>query len=133
MKSFRYRMFVEWSDDDEAFVARIPALGPCAAHGDTPEEAAREARVAAEGILESLKEHGDPVPPEDVAVDYSGQLRLRLPSSLHQELARLASVEGVSLNQELLSILAEGYGRKRAGHEVSVAHRRRSRPRKRAA
>ncbi len=41
---------------------------------------------------------------------YSGQLRLRMPASLHRELARQASLEGVSLNTYLLCLISQGYG-----------------------
>lgn len=114
MKPFRYRLVVEWSDEDECFVARVPALPGCAAHGETAEEAAREGISAAEGILLSMRQSGDPLPEEDASVNYSGQLRLRLPTSLHERLARLAAADGVSLNQELVALLAEGFGAKRA-------------------
>jgi antitoxin HicB len=107
---FRYRIVVEWSDEDEAFVARLPALPGCAAHGNTAEAATREARIAAQAMLEVMRESGDPLPAEDTTASYSGQLRLRLPRSLHERLTRLATVEGVSLNQELVSLLAEGAG-----------------------
>lgn len=115
MKPFSYRIVVEWSDEDKAFIARVPALPGCAAHGRTADAAVREATVAARGILESLRAHGDPIPPEDAAGDYSGQVRLRLPRSLHARLARLASAEGVSLNQEFVSLLAQGCGTREAG------------------
>jgi len=107
---FGYRVVVEWSDEDEAFVARVPALPGCAAHGPTAERATREALVAAHGILDSMRAHGDPLPAEDVTSGHSGQLRLRLPRSLHERLARLAALDGVSLNQELVAILATGVG-----------------------
>ena len=112
MKPFRYRIIVEWSDQDVAFVATVPALPGCAAHGDTPERAAREARIAGEGVLASLRDHGDPVPLEDACADFSGQLRLRIPSTLHATLARLAAADGVSLNHELVTLLAQGCGSK---------------------
>ena len=98
-QSFGYRVVVEWSDEDEAFVARVPALPGCAAHGRSPDQAAREVVVAARGILDSMRSHRDPFPPEDGTADYSGQLRLRLPRSLHGRLARLAALDGVSLNR----------------------------------
>jgi predicted RNase H-like HicB family nuclease len=106
VKPFRYRIVVEWSDEDSCFVARVPALPGCAAHGKTIEAAAREARRAATGMLAILRKDGDPLPPEDVVADYSGQIRLRLPRSLHHQLARLAQAEGVSLNQMMVTILA---------------------------
>jgi predicted RNase H-like HicB family nuclease len=125
-KPFRYRIVVEWSDEDVAFVARVPALPGCAAHGKTAEQATREATIAARGMLESLHAHGEPVPPEDIAADFSGQLRLRLPRSLHERLARMASADGVSLNQELVALLAAGAGTRKA------ARRRPARVRKEA-
>ena len=110
MKPFRYRIVVEWSDEDDAFVARVPALPACAAHGKTADAAAREARRAAEAMLAVLLEDHSRAPPEDITADYSGQLRLRIPRSLHERLARLATAEGVSLNQEMAVLLAEGCG-----------------------
>ena len=63
----RYRIVVAWSDEDECYVARVPAFGPgVAAHGDTPDQAAHEARIAAELCIESMQEHGDPLPAEDI-------------------------------------------------------------------
>ena len=123
MKPFRYRIVVEWSDEDAAFIGRVPALSGCAAHGETPDQAAREVQIAAEGIVTSLRAHGDAVPTEDIAADFSGQLRLRLPSSLHAKLARLAAADGVSLNHELVALLAEGCGGK-----VKAGTGRRARP-----
>jgi antitoxin HicB len=106
MDPFRYRIVVEWSDEDARFLARVPALPGCVAHGKTEGIAAHEARKAAETILTVLKEDGDEAPPVDTAADYSGQTRLRLPRSLHAQLARDASAEGVSLNSLLLTRLA---------------------------
>ncbi len=107
---FNYRVVVEWSSEDAAFVARVPALPGCAAHGRTPESATREAVTAARGIIESMRAHGDKLPPSDVAASYSGQLRLRLPRSLHERLSRMAALDGVSLNQELVALLASSAG-----------------------
>ena len=42
MKAFPYRIVVEFSEEDECWIARVPALPNCAAHGDTAEEAIRE-------------------------------------------------------------------------------------------
>ncbi|WP_050725257.1 type II toxin-antitoxin system HicB family antitoxin [Vulgatibacter incomptus] len=65
MKTFKYRIVVGWSDDDDTYVARVPALEGCVAHGDSEAEASREARSAAELMLSVLREHGDRIPPED--------------------------------------------------------------------
>jgi predicted RNase H-like HicB family nuclease len=110
MDPFRYRIAVEWSDEDKAFIARVPALSGCIAHGPTAEKATHEVRVAADAMLSVLKEDGDPPPPDDTTADFSGQLRIRLPRSLHESLARSAQLEGVSLNQLMVARLA-GVGR----------------------
>ena len=126
---FGYRVVVEWSDEDEAFIARVPAFAGCAAHGATADKATREALVAARGIIESMRAHGDKLPPTDVTSGHSGQLRLRLPRSLHERLARLAALDGVSLNQELVALLAAGVGARSAAiSRRPRAYRRVSRP-----
>lgn len=63
----RYVTKIYWSDEDEAFVAEIPALPGCVAHGETMEEAAREIGIACELWLESAGRHGDPIPVPDRA------------------------------------------------------------------
>jgi len=114
MQPFGYRIVTEWSNEDQAFIARVPALVGCAAHGETPEDAAREAREAAAGILESMDAHHETPPPEDASVDYSGQLRLRLPKSLHERIALLATAEELSINSLLVSMISEAVGQRRA-------------------
>ncbi|SRR6266542_4492166 len=111
-KTFKYRIVTEWSEEDDAFIARVPALPGCAAHGPTPEKAAKEARQAAEAILETMMERRVPPPPEDASTDYSGQLRLRLPRSLHERISQMSTAEGVSINTMLLTLIAEGFGRR---------------------
>jgi predicted RNase H-like HicB family nuclease len=114
MQPFGYRIVTEWSNEDQAFIARVPALVGCAAHGATPEDAAREAREAAAGILDSIEAHHETPPPEDASVDYSGQLRLRLPKSLHERIALLATAEELSINSLLVSMISEAVGQRRA-------------------
>ena len=122
-KPFKYRIVTEWSDEDGAFIARVPALAGCMAHGPTPEKAAKEAREAAEAILETMKDHSEPFPPEDASADYSGQLRLRLPKSLHERISQMSSAEGVSINSMLLTLIAEGFGRRSEKPRGVAKHR----------
>ena len=51
---FPYRIVTAWSDEDACYVARVPTLGYCAAHGDSPEEATREVQVGARMMLDVL-------------------------------------------------------------------------------
>lgn len=128
---FRYRIIVEWSEEDAAYVSRVPALPGVAAHGDTAADAAREARTAAAGALEVMREHGEPLPPADVTTEYSGQIRLRMPRSLHARLDRLAAAEGVSLNVLMVSLLSAGAAERpnerKDAHRLACAEPARSR------
>lgn len=106
----RYRIVTEWSDQDECYIARAPAFPGLAAHGDSAAEAAREAEVAAKGMLAVLRGQRQTPPPPDVAADYSGNIRLRIPRALHRRLVQEAAAEGVSLNLLMVEKLA-GTGR----------------------
>ena len=57
-----YPIVIFWSDADEAYIADVPDLGSCSAHGDTPEEALCEILIARRLWLESACEHGTPLP-----------------------------------------------------------------------
>jgi predicted RNase H-like HicB family nuclease len=58
----RYHINVFWSDEDSCWIADIPDLRYCSAHGETPEEAMTELQVAAELWLEVAREHDLPIP-----------------------------------------------------------------------
>jgi antitoxin HicB len=104
---FKYSVSLAWSDEDNGYIALIPELPGLSAFGETPEEAAQEAKIAAEGFLEVYEEDGKPVPEPMALSPYSGQFRLRLPKSLHAALAQLAKQEGVSLNTLAVTLLSE--------------------------
>jgi predicted RNase H-like HicB family nuclease len=59
----RYHINVFWSVEDDAWIADIPDLTYCSAHGATPEVALREVLQAQEAWLESARTHGDLIPP----------------------------------------------------------------------
>ena len=58
----KYRVHLE-QDEDGVFVATCPALPGCVSQGQTRVEATENIREAIEGYLQSLRKHGDPVPP----------------------------------------------------------------------
>lgn len=49
-------------DEDGGFVATVPALPGCIADGGSRDEALRNVREAIALYIESLEEHGDPIP-----------------------------------------------------------------------
>ena len=58
----KYEVIIYWSSDDDAFIAEVPELPGCAAHGPTPAAALAEAQEAMQLWLETAREFGDPVP-----------------------------------------------------------------------
>ena len=58
----KYEIIIYWSDEDEAFVADVPELPGCMAHGSTKEEALTNINEAIELWLDTAKEFGDPIP-----------------------------------------------------------------------
>ncbi|MGP8050337.1 MAG: type II toxin-antitoxin system HicB family antitoxin [Desulfobaccales bacterium] len=58
----KFRVIIA-QDEDGVFVARCPALPGCIFQGATREEAQANIREAITGYLESLKKHGEPIPP----------------------------------------------------------------------
>ena len=104
---FKYSVELFWSDEDDCFIAKVPEFPGLSAFGDSIEEAIAEAKNAAAGFIEVLKEDGDEIPPPRKLKQYSGQVRIRIPATLHENLAREAAREGMSLNSYILYLLSE--------------------------
>ncbi|PIX83480.1 MAG: hypothetical protein COZ33_05255 [Nitrospirae bacterium CG_4_10_14_3_um_filter_70_108] len=58
----RYEIILYWSRDDDAFIAEVPELPGCMAHGDSHEAALANAKEAMALWLDTAKEHGDLIP-----------------------------------------------------------------------
>ena len=97
-------MVIEWSVEDECYVTTLPAWQNAKTHGKTLAAAARRGHEVLEMLIESALQRGEHVP--EPQRRFSGNLRLRLPVSLHGRLAREAEREGVSLNQLIVGKLA---------------------------
>ena len=62
MKS-HYTIIIQWSDEDECFVVSLLEQGEfCHTHGDTYEEALKNAQEVLEMLIESSLEDGQPLP-----------------------------------------------------------------------
>ena len=58
----KYEVIIYWSDEDDAFIAEIPELPGCAAHGKTQKAALSSAQDAIRLWIDTAKEFGDPIP-----------------------------------------------------------------------
>lgn len=58
----RYPVIVEWSDEDQLFLAVLPDLEGLTVHGDTPEEAVARSTDAAVEWLWGMRALGEVIP-----------------------------------------------------------------------
>jgi predicted RNase H-like HicB family nuclease len=56
-------MLLAWSEEDQAFIVRVPELPGWITHGATYEEAVTKGHKAIAGFVDALRTWGDPVPP----------------------------------------------------------------------
>jgi predicted RNase H-like HicB family nuclease len=99
-------------DEEGDVVASIAEFDGCVAHGRDAAEALAELASMKKLWIESCLADGKPVPlpaEEDDALP-SGKWLQRVPRTLHKKLTDLAQREGVSLNQYVVSVLAEAVG-----------------------
>jgi antitoxin HicB len=95
---------------DGGYFAEIIELQGCYAEGETADEALASLDEAMVAWVETARELGQSIPPPFSTQDYSGRIVLRLPKSLHRDAARRAKMEGVSLNQYLVTAIAARLG-----------------------
>lgn len=60
--SHRYQIILHWSDEDEVFIAEVPELPGCAAHGDSSEIALASCHEAIDLWIDTAREFGRSVP-----------------------------------------------------------------------
>ncbi len=58
----KYEIIIFWSNEDQAFVAEVPELPGCMAHGATHEESLANAKMAMQLWIDTAKEFGDSIP-----------------------------------------------------------------------
>jgi predicted RNase H-like HicB family nuclease len=59
---YKYAVIIYWSQEDDAFIAEVPELPGCMAHGQTAEQALGSVHQATQLWIETAKEFGNPIP-----------------------------------------------------------------------
>src|SRR5919204_1862986 len=95
--------------------AQVEELPGCVAHGESAEEAVEGIDAAMREWIADAVAHKREVPKPRSASSHSGRLLVRMPQSLHADLARAAELEEVSLNQFITSSLASVIGWRQGG------------------
>ena len=60
--TYKYEIVLYWSEADGVFVAEVPELPGCMAHGDTQQAALDHVNQAMALWIDTAREFGDPVP-----------------------------------------------------------------------
>jgi len=98
--------------EEGGFVVEIPELPGCLSQGETREEALVMIEDAKQAWLQVALELGREIPePFKELETFSGKFVLRLPKSLHKDLAKKAKEENVSLNQLATYLLSTAMGK----------------------
>jgi RNA polymerase sigma-B factor len=104
-----YHVTIVRGEDDaaeETWRAQVEELPGCEVHGSSFEEAARAIHTAMPEWIAAAIARGESVPLPKRSSDFSGRLLLRMPQTLHAELARRASLDDASLNGYITGVLA---------------------------
>ena len=59
---YKYEIILYWSNEDQSFIAEVPELPGCMAHGQTQEAALKHVNEAIQLWIDTAQEFGDPVP-----------------------------------------------------------------------
>ena len=102
-----YKMEIIPDTDEGGYIISFPELPGCLTTADTIEEAVRNAEDAKRAWLEAALRDGVEINEPSVLESYSGQFKLRIPKTLHRQLAERARYEGISMNQYCVYLLSK--------------------------
>ncbi len=60
--NYRYEIIIHWNDEDNIFIAEVPELPGCMAHGKDYDNALSNIKEAIELWIDTAKKYGDPIP-----------------------------------------------------------------------
>jgi antitoxin HicB len=105
-------------EDGGGYLITFPDIPGCMSDGETEAEAVENGRDAFIGMMSALADMGREIPApsfshsDAAAPNASGRFVTRVPKSIHAKLTTSAKAEGVSLNTFVITLLAEGLGRR---------------------
>jgi predicted HicB family RNase H-like nuclease len=100
-----YRYAVQWSPEDNEFVATVVEFPSLSWLDPDQVEALRGVEALVEQVVADMAAEGELVPEPLSERSYSGRLNLRVPTNLHRKLAFEAKQNQVSLNAYATELL----------------------------
>jgi predicted RNase H-like HicB family nuclease len=109
--AFEYQVNISFDVKDQIYVARVPELENCHSHGNSPEEALKNANEAIELWLQVAREESIEIPEPMSRKKFSGKFIVRTPEDLHATLAQEALRRGQSMNELTVELIRKGLKR----------------------
>lgn len=104
----KYRIIVTYSEEKQAYLARIPELNECLVEAPTATEAVTKLEEELFAQIDNMRNQGIE-PPEPVeGHEFDGQLSLKTSSALHREIAFLAKAENMEISAMAAELLSRG-------------------------
>lgn len=112
MKDLSYYLNLKYpftvsQDSTGSYLVEYPDLNGCFSCGDTLEDAIAMAEDAKLAWFETALENNIIIPLPKQLDNFSGNIKLRVPKSLHHSLSKNAKREGVSMNQYCVYLLSK--------------------------
>ncbi len=104
IKHYTYR--VSWSPEDDEYVATVVEFPSLSWLDADQGEALRGLVALVDEVVADLARTDEPIPEPISERRYSGKFNVRVPESLHRELALAAAEQGISLNRLVSDRLA---------------------------
>ena len=104
-KADRYLRIVEWSEEDQCYIGRVPGLTLGGIHGNNETEVFQELSTLIDEWIEIHEEGHAPLPPATAGKRYSGKFNLRVGTDLHERLAIESLKANESLNSYCVKVL----------------------------
>lgn len=60
--NYKYEIIIYWDNTDQIYVAEVPELPGCMAHGESEEDALKNIKDAMALWIDTAKERGDEIP-----------------------------------------------------------------------
>jgi len=109
-KSSQYLKVVEWSEEDQCFIGRVPGLALGGVHGKNETRVYEKLGKLADEWIAIHEADGAPLPPATVGKRYSGRFNIRLGGVLHERLAVESMKANESLNSYCVKVLKDEVG-----------------------
>ncbi|MDR3216313.1 MAG: type II toxin-antitoxin system HicB family antitoxin [Clostridiaceae bacterium] len=117
MSEYKIVLYPVETEEGIEWIARIPDVNNVGGSGATVEEAVKDVQNNLAFEIELLRQEGKEPPQKYSAPNYSGKISLRLPKSIHRQVAELSEQEGVSINSLITIAVSNFIGQKAKGQE----------------